>query len=53
MHTFTDNVFRLVNENFVDLKTAEEFAPHPEQLRSKVYGVAVKSDGLISRIKRT
>lgn len=52
MHTFTDSLFRLVNENFVDLKTAEEFAPHPEQLRSKVHGVAVKSDGLISRIKR-
>ncbi len=52
MHTFTDSLFRLVNENYVDLKTAEEFAPHPEQLRSKVHGVTVKSDGLISRIKR-
>ena len=27
MHTFTDSLFRLVNENFVDLKTAEAFAP--------------------------
>jgi twitching motility protein PilT len=53
MHTFTDSLFRLVNENFVDLKTAESFAPHPEQLRSMIHGVAVKSDGLISRIKRT
>lgn len=53
MHSFTDSLFRLVNENFVDLKTAEEFAPHPEQLRSRIHGVAVKSDGLISRIKRT
>ncbi len=51
MHTFTDSLFRLVNENFVDLKTAEEFAPFPEQLRSRVHGVSVKSDGLISRIK--
>ncbi|MEQ1828856.1 MAG: PilT/PilU family type 4a pilus ATPase [Pirellula sp.] len=52
MHTFTDSLFRLVNENFVDLKTAEEFAPHPEQLRSRVHGVSVKSDGLVSRINR-
>jgi len=52
MHSFTDSLFRLVNENYVDLKTAAAFAPHPEQLRSKVHGVTVKSDGLISRIKR-
>ena len=51
MHSFTDSLYRLVNENFVDLKTAEEFAPHPEQLRSRVHGVSVKSDGLVSRIK--
>ncbi len=25
---------------------------HPEQLRSRVHGIAVKSDGLISRIRR-
>ena len=52
MHSFTDSLYRLVNENFVDLKTAEEFAPHPEQLRSRVHGVTVKSDGLVSRLKR-
>lgn len=52
MHTFNDSLFRLVNENFVDLKTAEAFAPNPEQLRSRVHGVSVKSDGLVSRIKR-
>ena len=52
MHSFSDSLFRLVNENFVDLKTAEAFAPHPEQLRSKIHGVSVKSDGLVSRIKR-
>ncbi len=52
MHTFTDSLFRLVDENAIDLKTGEEFAPNPEQLRSRVHGIAVKSDGLISRIRK-
>lgn len=52
MHTFTDSLFRLVTDNYVDLKTAEEFAPHPEQLHSKVHGIAVKSDSLVSRLRK-
>jgi twitching motility protein PilT len=52
MHTFTDSLFRLVTDNYVDLKTAEQYAPHPEQLHSKVHGIAVKSDGLVSRLRK-
>jgi twitching motility protein PilT len=52
MHTFTDSLYRLVTENYVDLKIAESFAPNPEQLHSLVHGIAVKSDGLISRLKK-
>ena len=52
MHTFTDSLFRLVTDDYVDLRTAEEFAPHPEQLHSKVHGVTVKSDGLVSRLRK-
>ena len=52
MHTFTDSLFRLVTENYVDLKTAEQLAPHPEQLHSQVHGIAVKSDGLVSRLRK-
>ncbi len=52
MHTFTDSLQRLVTENYVDLKTAEEFAPHPEQLHSRIHGIAVKSDGLVSRLRK-
>jgi hypothetical protein len=52
MHTFTDSLYRLVTEHYVDLKTAESFAPHPEQLYSLVHGIAVKADGLISRLKK-
>jgi twitching motility protein PilT len=52
MHTFTDSLYRLVTEHYVDLKVAESFAPHPEQLHSLVHGISLKSEGLISRIKR-
>jgi twitching motility protein PilT len=51
MHSFTDSLYRLVNEGYVDLKTAESYAPHPEQLHSMVHGISLKSEGLISRIK--
>lgn len=52
MHTFTDSLYRLVREGFVDLKTAESYAPHPEQLHSLIHGISLKSDGMISRIKK-
>jgi twitching motility protein PilT len=52
MHSFTDSLTRLVNEHYVDLNVAMDFAPHPEQLRSKVHGIDVKADGLISRVGR-
>lgn len=49
MHTFTDSLARLVEEDFVDLKTAERYAPNAEALRSKVRGIKVKADVLVSR----
>ena len=52
MHTFTDSLARLITEQYVDLKTAERYAPNPEQLRAKFRGIEVKSDVLISRIKK-
>jgi twitching motility protein PilT len=52
MHTFTDSLYRLVSENFVDLNVAKSYAPHPEQLHSLVHGISLKSEGLVSRIKR-
>ncbi len=52
MHTFTDSLARLITEQYVDLKTAERYATNPEQLRSKFRGIEVKSDVLISRIKK-
>jgi twitching motility protein PilT len=52
MHTFTDSLARLINEKYVDLKTALRYAPNADQLKSKFRGIDVKSDVLVSRIKR-
>jgi twitching motility protein PilT len=49
MHSFTESLVRLVEENYVDLRTAEHYAPNPESLRAKVRGIKVKADVLVSR----
>ncbi|HRP62680.1 MAG TPA: PilT/PilU family type 4a pilus ATPase [Phycisphaerales bacterium] len=49
MHSFTDSLARLVEEEYVDLKTAERYAPNAEALRSRVRGIQVKADVLVSR----
>ena len=51
MHDFTSSLARLVEEEWVDLKTAEHYAPNRDALRSKVRGIKVAADKLISRIK--
>jgi len=51
MHSFTESLARLVEEDYVDLKTAERYAPNPEALRAKVRGIKVKADVLVSRNK--
>jgi twitching motility protein PilT len=52
MHDFTTSLLRLVKEGWVDLKIAERYAPNVELLRSRVRGIDVKSDGLVSKGKR-
>jgi len=51
MHSFTDSLAKLVEGDFVDLKTAERYAPNAEALRSRVRGIQVKADVLVSRKK--
>jgi twitching motility protein PilT len=51
MHDFTSSLARLVDEDWVDLRVAERYAPNPEALRSKVRGIQVKADTLVSRVK--
>lgn len=51
MHTFTYSLARLVNEDWVDLKVAERYAPNAEALRSKVRGIEVKAETLVGRMR--
>ncbi len=52
MHSFTDSLVRLVEEDYVDLKVAEQFAPNRDALISRIRGVELPADKLIQRIKR-
>ncbi|MCZ6850854.1 MAG: PilT/PilU family type 4a pilus ATPase [Planctomycetota bacterium] len=52
MHDFTSSLARLVDEEWVDLRTAERYAPNREALISKVRGIEVAADKLIQRVKR-
>jgi twitching motility protein PilT len=49
MHDFTSSLSRLVEEDYVDLRTAEQYAPNAEALRAKVRGIEVKADVLVSK----
>ncbi len=51
MHSFTSSLAKLVDEDWVELKVAERYAPNSEALRSRVRGIQVKADTLISRTK--
>ncbi len=51
MHDFTMSLARLVEEEWVDLRTAERYAPNREALRSKVRGIKVAADKLVTRVK--
>lgn len=52
MHTFNDSLLHLVESKLVDLRVAEEYAPNPEQLHSRVHGINVKSEGMVSRVRQ-
>ncbi len=51
MHSFTQSLARLVEEDWVDLRTAERYAPNRDALRSKIRGIEVAADKLVSRVK--
>jgi twitching motility protein PilT len=50
MHTFLMSLARLVNEDWVDLKTALRYAPNAEALTAAVRGVKVQADTLVRRV---
>ncbi|HZZ27022.1 MAG TPA: PilT/PilU family type 4a pilus ATPase [Pirellulales bacterium] len=49
MHDFNSSLYRLVHEEWIDPHIAEQFAPHPGALRSRLHGIEVKADNLISK----
>jgi Tfp pilus assembly pilus retraction ATPase PilT len=49
MHSFTNSLAKLVEEDFIDLKVAERYAPNAEALRARVKGIKVTADTLIQR----
>ena len=51
MHDFTSSLARLVEEEWVELKVAERFAPNREALVSKVRGIHVQAEKLVQRVK--
>lgn len=51
MHDFNTSLALLVENEWVDLRTAENYSPNREALRSKVRGIDVKADLLISKTK--
>lgn len=49
MHDFTSSLVRLINESYIDLRTAQRYAPNVDALRSRVKGIEVKADVLVSK----
>lgn len=49
MHDFTTSLLRLVEDGWVDLKTAEQYAPNAEALRSRIQGIDIKADTLVAK----
>jgi len=52
MHSFTDSLVRLVEQDYVELRVAEHYAPNREALVSRIRGVELPADKLIQRVKR-
>ncbi len=51
MHSFTDDLVRLVESEMVDLKVAEQYAPNRDALISRIRGVELPADKLVQRVK--
>ncbi|MCA9284225.1 MAG: PilT/PilU family type 4a pilus ATPase [Phycisphaerales bacterium] len=51
MHSFTDSLVRLIQTEYVDLRVAEQYAPNRDALVSRIRGVELPADKLVSRVK--
>ncbi len=52
MHSFTQSLGKLVNDEWIDLQTALDYAPNREALKSMVRGVQVQASTLVGRIRQ-
>ncbi|UCD76827.1 MAG: PilT/PilU family type 4a pilus ATPase [Phycisphaerales bacterium] len=52
MHDFNTSLALLVEHDWADLKTAEQYSPNRDALRSKVRGISVKADLLVSKANK-
>ncbi len=51
MRNFTHSLAELIEQDMIDLKTGLEFAPNREALMSKVKGIEVSAQTMVSRVK--
>ncbi|HUN82207.1 MAG TPA: PilT/PilU family type 4a pilus ATPase [Phycisphaerae bacterium] len=48
MQDFTEAIYRLVEEEYLDLKVALEVAPNPDELKMRLKGIKQKTGGILS-----
>lgn len=47
MQDFTDSLFKLVDEEYIDLKVALQYAPNVEELKMALKGIRSKASGIL------
>jgi twitching motility protein PilT len=48
MQDFTEAIYKLVQEEYLDLKVAVEVAPNPDELKMRLKGIKQKTGGILS-----
>lgn len=48
MQDFTEAIYRLVQEDYLDLKVALEVAPNPDELKMRLKGIKQKTGGILA-----
>jgi twitching motility protein PilT len=48
MQDFTEAIYRLIQEDYLDMRVALEIAPNPDELRMRLKGIKQKTGGILS-----
>lgn len=48
MQDFTEAIYRLLQEEYIDIKVALEVAPNPDELKMRMKGIRSKTGGILS-----